>query len=315
MNQTGKSNLFPLRGNRVIILIQLSILTTLLVGCGSEESTPNPTADLTTNPIDENDPELTEKVEAIENIFYSVPSPSVTMNILENAGAVFDIQLTNDPKALDRYTDKTSRALNMGVYGADVNYCSAFDKMSDVMILLACTRSLGDELGLGSVFDQEVMDRLEENRDIPDSVQSIITKTFWDIESKLRDDGRPELVAMIVIGGWVEGMNIACGQAKINANNEQMIDQIAGQAASLESVIGLANKYQASDPVMKDLLDKLNDLKTSFDKMEVVESAGAGGTDDEGIPTIGKKIERSLSPELLEEITVKVYNIREQIIE
>ena len=50
-----------------------------------------------------------------------------------------------------------------------------------------------------------------------------------------------------------------------------------------------------------------------FDKMEVVESAGSGG-DVNGVPTVGKKIERTLSPELLQEITVKVFNMRDDII-
>jgi len=257
---------------------------------------------------------LKDKVTAIENIFYSIPSPRVTIDIIEEAGAVFDVQLTNDPQKLDDYTSKAERALNMGVYGADVNYCSAFNKTADVMMLLACTRSLGEELGLESIFDQTVVDRLNDNRDNADSVQAIITNTFWEIESKLEDDHRPELAALIVMGGWIEGLNIACGQAKINVENQKMIDRIAEQAVALDNVIGLANLYQTSSLTIKELLVSLEDLKQSFDKIKVTESPGEGGEEGDSVPTIGVKIERRMSPELLEEITLKVYNIREEVV-
>jgi type III secretion system FlhB-like substrate exporter len=290
-----------------------------LVACGETTVTENviePENNITI-PIPD-DPNLRQKVDAIENIFYSIPSPRETIEIIEDAGAVFDVQLTNDPSKLDSYTSKTERALNMGVYGADVNYCTAFNKTSDVMMLLACTRTLGDQLGLASVFNQNVQDRLNDNRDDADSVQSIITATFWEIESKLQDDGRPELAALIVIGGWIEGLYIACGQAKINMENQAMIDQIAGQQVALNHIIGLAGQYQetsenATNEKIKDLLISLEELRGLYDKIEVTESAGSGGETD-GIPTIGKKIERNMSAELLQEITVMVFKMRDGIV-
>ncbi|MDA8714337.1 hypothetical protein OAW23_04275 [Flavobacteriales bacterium] len=257
---------------------------------------------------------LKQKVASIENIFYSIPSPTVTIEIIEEAGAVFDVQLTNNPQKLDDYTSKAERALNMGVYGADVNYCSAFNKTADVMMLLACTRSLGEELGLESIFNQTVIDRLNDNRDNADSVQAIITSTFWEIESKLEEDDRPELAALIVIGGWVEGLNIACGQAKLNANNEKMIGSIVDQSIALDNVIRLAKLYSSSSTTIKELLESLEDLQSSFAKIEITESPGASESTD-GVPTIGVKIDRKISTEVLEEIMSKVHTIRTEIVE
>ena len=282
--------------------------------CAENETPGEIDRDLNGNGLEVTNQKLKDKVTAIENIFYSIPSPRVTIDIIEEAGAVFDVQLTNDPQNLDKYTSKAERALNMGVYGADVNYCSAFNKTADVMMLLACTRSLGEELGLESIFDQTVIDRLNDNRENADSVQSIITNTFWEIESKLEEDDRAELAALIVIGGWIEGLNIACGQAKINIDNQKMIDRIAEQAIALDNVIELAKFYKIRGLVINELLESLEDLKVSFDKIEVVESAGTNSNSSDSIPTIGMKIERRMSVELLEEITVKVHNIREDIV-
>ena len=293
----------------VLLLAIISIFS-----CAENETPGEIDRDLNGNGLEVTNQKLKDKVTAIENIFYSIPSPRVTIDIIEEAGAVFDVQLTNDPQNLDKYTSKAERALNMGVYGADVNYCSAFNKTADVMMLLACTRSLGEELGLESIFDQTVIDRLNDNRENADSVQSIITNTFWEIESKLEEDDRAELAALIVIGGWIEGLNIACGQAKINIDNQKMIDRIAEQAIALDNVIELAKFYKIRGLVINELLESLEDLKVSFDKIEVVESAGTNSNSGDSIPTIGMKIERRMSVELLEEITVKVHNIREDIV-
>ena len=293
----------------VLLLAIISIFS-----CAENETPGEIDRDLDGNSIGGTNQKLKDKVAAIENIFYSIPSPRVTIDIIEEAGAVFDVQLTNDPQNLDKYTSKAERALNMGVYGADVNYCSAFNKTADVMMILACTRSLGEELGLESIFDQTVIDRLNDNRENADSVQSIITNTFWEIESKLEEDDRAELAALIVIGGWIEGLNIACGQAKINIDNQKMIDRIAEQAIALDNVIELAKFYKIRGLVINELLESLEDLKVSFDKIEVVESAGTNSNSSDSIPTIGMKIERRMSVELLEEITVKVHNIREDIV-
>ncbi len=290
------------------------LATVSIFGCAENETPGEIDRDLNGNGLEVTNQKLKDKVTAIENIFYSIPSPRVTIDIIEEAGAVFDVQLTNDPQNLDKYTSKAERALNMGVYGADVNYCSAFNKTADVMMLLACTRSLGEELGLESIFDQTVIDRLNDNRENADSVQSIITNTFWEIESKLEEDDRAELAALIVIGGWIEGLNIACGQAKINIDNQKMIDRIAEQAIALDNVIELAKFYKIRGLVINELLESLEDLKVSFDKIEVVESAGTNSNSSDSIPTIGMKIERRMSVELLEEITVKVHNIREDIV-
>jgi len=293
----------------VFILAIVSVFS-----CAENETPGEIDRDLNGNGLEVTNQKLKDKVTAIENIFYSIPSPRVTIDIIEEAGAVFDVQLTNDPQNLDKYTSKAERALNMGVYGADVNYCSAFNKTADVMMLLACTRSLGEELGLESIFDQTVIDRLNDNRENADSVQSIITNTFWEIESKLEEDDRAELAALIVIGGWIEGLNIACGQAKINIDNQKMIDRIAEQAIALDNVIELAKFYKIRGLVINELLESLEDLKVSFDKIEVVESAGTNSNSSDSTPTIGMKIERRMSVELLEEITVKVHNIREDIV-
>ena len=130
------------------------LLASSLVACGSDETADTNLVNLDSTNVVPDDPSLKRKVEAIEKIFYAIPSPMQTIDIIEEAGAVYDVQLTNDPENRYEYTEKTERALNMGVYGADVNYCSAFGKTADVLLFLACTRSLGDQLGLESVFDQ-----------------------------------------------------------------------------------------------------------------------------------------------------------------
>lgn len=293
-------------------LVLLSAIALAIYSCAEEQSNP-----VVVNPTSEQEKNITKDStiginEDVKHIIYAIPSPNETMEIIEAAGAFFDVQLTNDPTNKDNYTSKTEKALNLGVYGADINYCSAFGKSAEIILISPAAQSLSEQLGLSSIFSQDVYDRINENLEDPDSVQRIITDTYWNLESYLREEGRPELATLIALGGWLEGMYIACGQAKINDANKAIVQRIAEQKYSLANVIGMTECCPGNGRV-KELTLLLKDLKTSFDKIEEVNTASPTTEGKDGLVSIGGKIDLHLPPELLEEITVKVYNIREDI--
>lgn len=288
---------------------------TLLVACGSEQEENNVSeetiGDAKIELID--DPLLAEKTKNIENIIYSIPTPNETMKILQESGAIYDIQLTNDPFNIDNYTTRSAKAFNLGVYGADMNYCSSFDKTADMMASSRCAEDLASKLGLDDVFSKDIADRLYENSEDKDSVNAILASSFWELESKLTADDRPELAAMIIIGGWIEGMNIACGQAKVNEINDAMIERIAEQELALESVIKLGKMYSENNEI-QNVVNDLEELAALYKKIEKTKTEGNNTTNDDGSLTIGGKTTYKVAPEVLEEITVKVFKMREAII-
>lgn len=255
--------------------------------------------------------EIENRIENIENIFFNIPSPVETVNILKQAGASYEWNLPLDPKKLDGFTGVVNQALAMGIYGADLNYASVFNQSNDMYMFLSCAEKLGNDLGVGNVFSKEVTARIEDNVDNKDSMQVIISETFWQIDNQLMDEGRENVSALIVAGGWLEGIYLATQLSVLNPDNMEIKQRIAEQKYSIENLLNLLKSYSEAKG-LNDIIASYEELKMLFDQInesKVTENSA----DQDGMPVIGQKIELQMSDELLKQITQKIAEIRADI--
>ena len=257
--------------------------------------------------------DLVERSDKIKNIFFNIPSPMETSQILQNAGATYEFTLPSNPSAVEDYQSIVDQSLNMGIYGADLNYATVFDQTTETMLYLQCARTLGNELGMEQVFDEETIDRIEWNLEIKDSMQVIITEIFWEMNSYLEEEDRQSISTLIIVGGWVEGVYLSTQLARITPNNDALKLRIAEQKYSLTNLIGLLNSYEDRD-VSQDMLEELNELDAIFSKITEVKTAGENYKNESGVTTIGGSIQLGMNDAILEEITAKVVEIRTDII-
>ena len=120
----------------------------LLFSCGEEVKKSEINIDNPQEPTID----IVEKSVKIQKIFFNIPSPIETSQILQEAGATYEFSLPSNPSAVDDYQSIEEQALNMGVYGADLNYATVFDKTTEIMLYLQCARTLGNELGIEQVL-------------------------------------------------------------------------------------------------------------------------------------------------------------------
>jgi hypothetical protein len=277
----------------------------LLVSCGDDKDT---TGD---GKVVEVKSELEDRTENIENIFFNIPSPVETVNILKQAGATYEWNLPLDPKKLDGFSGVVNQALAMGIYGADLNYASVFNQSNDMYMFLSCAEKLGNDLGVGGVFTKEVTGRIEENVENKDSMQTIISETFWQIDNQLMDEGRENVSALIVAGGWLEGIYLATQLSVLNPKNEEIKQRIAEQKYSIENLLNLLKSYENSKG-LEEIIISYEELKTIFDQIKEVKVTGSTA-DEEGMPVVGQKIQLEMSDDLLKELTQKIAEIRADI--
>ncbi len=277
----------------------------LLVSCGGDKDT---TGD---GKVVEVKSELEDRTENIENIFFNIPSPVETVNILKQAGATYEWNLPLDPKKLDGFSGVVNQALAMGIYGADLNYASVFNQSNDMYMFLSCAEKLGNDLGVGGVFTKEVTGRIEENVENKDSMQTIISETFWQIDNQLMDEGRENVSALIVAGGWLEGIYLATQLSVLNPKNEEIKQRIAEQKYSIENLLNLLKSYENSKG-LEEIIVSYEELKTIFDQIKEVKVT-ENNADEEGMPVVGQKIQLEMSDDLLKELTQKIAEIRADI--
>lgn len=289
-------------------ILLASSIAMLAISCGNEENT-----DIDVDHVEDVDKEVKDRTEKIENIFFNIPSPMETTKILRDAGATYELDLPNNPDGVDNYQTISEQALNMGIYGADLNYASVFDQTTETMLYLRCAKSLGGELGVEQVFDEETIDRIENNLEIDDSMQVIISETFWKMDSFLKEEQRENISSLIVAGGWIEGLYLSTQLAHRSPENQDLKKRIAEQKYSLANLIGLMESYEGID-IIQDVLENLYELKDLFDQITSTELAGENSIDENGVTTIGGEITLEMSDSLLNDITKLIAEIRNDII-
>ncbi|RLD61675.1 MAG: hypothetical protein DRJ01_07500 [Bacteroidetes bacterium] len=261
------------------------------------------------------DEKLTNDFNKAKQIFYALPSPIETTMLIKRAETTFDGTILNPIENSVKYNTSKSKALNLGIYGADLSYASLFDQTQTSIKYLSTSKTLAEELGLMNIVDKNFADRLESNVNNRDSCMEIISEIFTNSNSSLKENGRPEIATMIIVGGWIEGLYIATQLTKKSQNNNELIDRIVDQKISLNTLINLLEEYKDSKSINSILADMYS-IKSVYDEIQIVSSKIEPITDNETkITTLKAKTDIFMSDKIFNKLCTKVDSIRSNIIQ
>ena len=250
-----------------------------------------------------------------QNVFYSIPSPIETTTLLKAAGAKYNAKILNPIENASKYETVASKALNLGVYGSDLSFTSFFDQTQESMLYLRCTNKLASGLGISGAFDESTTSRIEANMQNRDSLLAIISDSYWNADAYLKDNGQPGVSALIVAGGWIEGLYIAT-QIAATTKNEGIVTRIGEQKLSLENLISLLESYKAENDAIPSLLIQFTDLMKTFDVIPANANETVTVTDTvKKVSTISNGSDFKLNPVQLKQISDKCAEIRNKIIQ
>ena len=261
------------------------------------------------------DPAALESKNKVAKVFYAVPSPSELSAMIKATGANYNKNMLNPPSNETKYTSIIQKAMNLGVYGADLSYTSTFDQTQEAMVYMGVCKKLADGLGITGAINENTVKRMEKNLNNKDSLLKIISDTYLETDIYLKNNERSGVSALVVAGGWIEGLYISVNIAAQNAKNEQIVKRIAEQKLILENLIGLLETNEANDNA-PELMTELKALKAMYDNVKMTEAPAADVKTDAAAQktVIGASGELNLTPEQLAEITKKITAIRTTII-
>lgn len=247
--------------------------------------------------------EVDEKINRIKKIFFSLPSPLELTYLFKQEGIEYQKEKLHDINERKKYVLPIKKALNLGVYGANLSYAGLFGKHQDAIEYFTTTQLMAEELGVGQSFQKEFISRLEKNANDKDTLLQVVSDFFMDNENYLNDRNQQDISTYILIGGWVEGLYLGTEMAQ-NPNATGIRKIILEQESSLKNLLILLN--QLNQPKgSQDLLDSLTALNPYFQKLnETADSAAA----------INKN-QTTAQQESFEQIRLKVSRIRNLIIE
>ncbi|HEC43888.1 MAG TPA: hypothetical protein ENI20_13790 [Bacteroides sp.] len=294
-------------------LTSILLVAVLLTGCGSDKQKSG-SGEITLDET-ELDADLLQDINSAKQIFYSLPSPLETAMLLKSAGAVYDEELLNSVDNTSNYTTNRSMALNLGIYTTDLSFASLFDQTQTSIQYMNAAKQMADGLGILDAIDANTIERLEENINNRDMIMDIISETFMNSSSFLTENERPALASIVLVGGWIEGLYIASnlvGDDPIEDN--KLVERIVDQKLSFNIVLALLSDSKDNADVAG-LIDEINDLKLTFDKITISTSKIQVVPDEESNVTILKSESTiDITPEVFRELQEKVKVLRTNFI-
>ena len=254
--------------------------------------------------------------EKMEAVYYSIPSPMETTIILKRNYPKFSANLLFPDINIHEIHDNQIRALILGIISTDLNYAMLSERKLETNRLINKVIEIAQILHLDGVVNSSIKDRIEKNLNNKDSMQIIIGNTFWEIENKLKEDHKEELSALIVAGGWIEGLYLATNMANMDSSNKPLQNIIADQKIVHENLIELISDFTFEDLIQENLIAELINMKAIFQKISIVEIERNSPiiTEKNDEMVIGNYFNLKFEKEDLKEIHNLISNLRQTIL-
>ncbi len=206
--------------------------------------------------------ELTLTPEA-RNLLYELPTPFEVTEMLKQAQAGYIFDITNSPENVDKYMTEKSRAMNLGVYSADLAYSATYRQIDNTNKFLVCTSILSDELGIAGVYQPNLVEKVKEFNNNKDSLVALVSNIFISTNDFLSKNNRNQVTVYIASGAFVEGLYLASSLNIVAKDNTHISEVIFKQADNYSKMMMILELYQ-NDEVMKSVYDEMFNLKSVF---------------------------------------------------
>jgi hypothetical protein len=297
--------------SKIKLIVMLFVIGILIAfsGCRSCNKAANQDANL------EVDTDILDDISQAKKIFYSLPSPLETAMLIKTAGATYNEKLLNPLGNVTGYTTNRSMALNLGIYTTDLSFASLFDQTQTSINYMQAAKKMADGLGILDAIDNNTIQKLEENVNNRDVIMDIISETFMASSSFLKENDRTAVAAIVLVGGWLEGLYIATQLVDpSNIKNNKLVERIIDQKLSFDIVLKLLNENK-QNPDVATLITEMNELKQIFNKIDIKTSKITVVPDKNTNVTTLKSVSTvSVTTETFQELTEKVKTIRNNFI-
>lgn len=288
-------------------VIALALATAIMYSCGDKPKENEGTSD----DLPDTDTVKTVALNVGGELF-SIPSPMQTALLIQKSGVSYDKAILNAGNKNGQYSSDFTKALNLGIYGADLGYVSMYNQTQDALGYLGAVKQIADKLGVTSAFDQQTMKRINDNISNKDSMLMLVGVAYRASDAYLKTNKRTEISSLILTGGWIESMHFSIAAYKVKPT-EEIKYRIAEQKQALGSIIKLVTSHDL--PSAAELLKQLEDLAKVYEGITTKYNFVEPTTDDtKKITYINSTTEITISKEQIDQIAEKVLAIRDKIV-
>jgi uncharacterized membrane-anchored protein YhcB (DUF1043 family) len=226
----------------------------------------------------------------IETNVYPLPTSAEVIKMLTELEVGYIIGISNPVENSKKYFSSQSRAINLGVFGADLSYATLYNQQQQVINYLDAIRSLANELNMSKIYNEDLYTKIKANFDNKDELVKILTSAFNDTYAYLSENDQQPLALLVVGGAWVEGMYLTTHVSEAAYQVAGISKVLLEQKKSFDMFLEITKPY-LSDPSVGDFVKLMDPVKKVY----------------EGIGS-------SLTEQNIKDITKVIVDLREQIV-
>ncbi|MCF0189941.1 MAG: hypothetical protein HUJ96_01635 [Marinilabiliaceae bacterium] len=236
----------------------------------------------------ENAAETVTKQNVEENVrefVYPLPTAYETTEMLNRIEAPYIQGLCNDFENSESYMTEYKRALNLGVYSADMCYASTYNQQQTVMDCMDVIKKLIDNLDMTNGVDPELPGKLENSENNKDEITNLITESFYDSYDYLNKNDRGPVSILIVAGSWIEALYVTTHISDNTFDNKEMVKIVMTQRDPLNKLMEILAQKFADNEYAKSIASSLEPLH------QIYNSVTDGGISESQIESIKSNVE------------------------
>ncbi|MEO5644048.1 MAG: hypothetical protein ABIQ40_13810 [Bacteroidia bacterium] len=239
-----------------------------------------------------------------------VPSPGEMFAFMKAAGSSnASGDKLNAPENEKNYNTKKAQSLNLGIYSADLLYCSTFNISNKVVAYFGTCMRMGTKLNVATSLTDKDKERISKNAGVADSLVSISNDLYLSTFENLENNQRGGDLSLMLAGGWVEGLYLMSNMVKDFDKDKGTAERILDQKLSLDNLVEFMTKHEANADV-KAVNDQMKELQT------LMNAVGASDNKTGEVKTKNKKLvigggsKSTITKEQFEQIKSKIAEIR-----
>lgn len=240
-------------------------------------------------------------------IFYNMYLSVELSSLFESSGAVFNKDILNSTDRISDYITSSKKAMNLGVYAVDISYARAFSQFEVAGRYFSAMQELSEQLGIPTDYFENTAKRFETNMTDKDSLISIANEVYYETENYLKDNERFATASLVILGGWVEAINVATHVA-IESQEADIIERLVDQKYSLNNLIIMLKDHDEHE-VVADFVEQLQELKTVYDKVNIEFGVDFDPESEEGKKVLAENLGQ------IETLRAAIQKLRNQVIE
>ncbi|MFZ2340056.1 MAG: hypothetical protein WAW07_10100 [Bacteroidales bacterium] len=200
----------------------------------------------------------------IEKNVYPLPTSAEVIKMLSELEVGYILGITNPVANARKYLTSSGKAINMGVFGADLSYATLYNMQQEVLNYLDAIRSLANELNMSQIYDENLYDRIRQNQDKKEELVTILTEAFDKTYAYLSQNDQQGLALLVVGGAWVEGMYLTTHVSEASYQVAGISKVLIEQKESFDLFLEITQPYM-NDQNVKEFVDKLEPVKKVYE--------------------------------------------------